>query len=73
MYTFLRAQQVNGISIESMYERFRGDMTKKVKLLVKPELNDENLIQALDSKVTLMAAYTMNVCKMTKCELNDFD
>ena len=43
------------------------------KLLMKSELNDENLIQAINSKVIPVATYPMNVCKMTKGELNELD
>ena len=48
-------------------------MTKRLKLLTKSELNDQNLIQAINSKVIPVAAYPMNVCKMTKGELNELD
>ena len=48
-------------------------MTKRLKLLMKSELNDENLTQAINSKVIPVAAYPMNACKMTKSELNKLD
>ena len=48
-------------------------MTKRLKLLMKSELNDENLIQVINSKVIPVAAYPVNVCKMTKGELNELD
>ena len=48
-------------------------MTKSLKLLMKSELNDENVIQAINPKVVPVAAYPMNVCKMTKGELNELD
>ena len=40
---------------------------------MKSELNDENLTQAINSKIIPVAAYPMNVCKMTKGELNELD
>ena len=40
---------------------------------MKSELNDENLIQAINSKVISVAAYPMNVCKRIKSELNELD
>ena len=40
---------------------------------MKTELNDENLIQAINSKVVMVAAYPVNVWKMTKGELNKLD
>ena len=48
-------------------------MTKRLKLLMKSELNDENLIQAINSKIIPVAAYPTNVCKMIKGELNELD
>ena len=41
----------------------KSEMTK---LLMKFELNDENLIQAIIFKVIPVATYPMNVCKMPK-------
>ena len=40
---------------------------------MKSELNDEKLTQAINFKVIPVAAYPMNVCKMTKGELNELD
>ena len=46
---------------------------KKVKMLVNTELNDTNLIFAININVILVAAYSMNVCKFSKEELNELD
>ena len=66
-------EQADGIRTKQVYERVKEEMTKRLKLLMKSELNDENLIQAINSKVIPVAAYPMNVCKMTKGELNELD
>ena len=42
-------------------------------MLIKTELNDKNLIKAINNKVIPVAAYPMNVCKFTKAELNELD
>ena len=73
MYKFLGVEQADGIKTKRVYERVKVEMTKTLKLLMKSELNDENLIQAINSKVVPVAAYPMNVCKMTKGELNELD
>ena len=73
MYKFLGVEQADGIRTKQVYERVKEEMTKRLKLLMKSELNDENLIQAINSKVIPVAAYPMNVCKMTKGELNELD
>ena len=73
MYKLLGVEQADGIKTKQVYERVTEEMTKRLKLLMKSELNDENLIQAINSKVISVAAYPMNVCKMTKGELNELD
>ena len=73
MYEFLGVEQADGIRTKQVYERVKREMTKRLKLLMKSELNDENLIQAINSKVIPVAAYPMSVCKMKKCELNELD
>ena len=73
MYKFLGVEQADGIKTKQVYETVKEEMTKRLKLLMKSELNDENLIQVINSKVIPVAAYPMNVCKMTKGELNELD
>ena len=73
MYKFLGVEQADGIRTKQVYERVKEEMKKRLKLLMKSELNDENLIQAINSKVIPVAAYPMNVCKITKDELNELD
>ena len=73
IYKFLGVEQADGIKTKKVYERVKVEMTKRLKLLMKSELNDENLIQAINSKIVPVAAYPMNVCKMTKGELNELD
>ena len=73
MYKFLGVEQADGIKTKKVYEKVKEEVTKRLKLLMKSELNDENLIQAINSKVIPVAAYPMNVCKMTKGELNELD
>ena len=42
-------------------------------MLVNTELNNTNLISAINVKVIPVAAYSMNVCKFSKRELNELD
>ena len=42
-------------------------------MLTKTELNDKNLINAINTKLIPVAAHPMNVCKFTKAELNELD
>ena len=73
MYRFLGVEQSNGIKAKNVYKRVKEEVTSRMRVLLTSELNDENLIQAINSKVIPVAAYPMNVCKMTKNELNELD
>ena len=42
-------------------------------MLTKTELNDKNLIKAINTKMIPIVTYPMNVCKFTKVELNELD
>ena len=42
-------------------------------MLVNTELNDSNLISAINVKFIPVAAYAMNVCKISKGEVNELD
>ena len=42
-------------------------------MLVETELNDANLICAINEKVIPVAAYPMNVCQFSKGELMELD
>ena len=51
-------------------ERVKIELIRRMELLTKTELNDENLMTAINSKVIPVAAYTMNICRSTKAELD---
>ena len=72
-FKFLGVQQELGIKTKRVYERVKEEVTKRLKLLMKSELNDENLIQAINVKIIPVPAYLMNVCKPIKVELNELD
>ena len=48
-------------------------MEKRLKSLTELELYDKNLIRAIKCGVIPVAAYTMNVIRFSKAELNEFD
>ena len=48
-------------------------MKKRVKVIRNTELNNKNLIKAINTKVIPVAAYPMNVCKFTQLELVELD
>ena len=73
IYKFLGIEQADGIKTKVVFERVKREGGKRVKMLVNTELNDSNLISAINVKVIPVAAYAMNVCKFSKGELNELD
>ena len=73
IYKFLGIKQADGINMKAVYERVKEEVTKRVKMLTKTELNDANLIKAINMKVIPVTTYAMNVCKFTVAELKELD
>ena len=71
--TFLGIEQVDGIKTEKVFEQVKGEVNKRVKMLTNTELNDVNLVCAINTKVIPVAAYPMNVCKFNGGELKELD
>ena len=73
IYKFLGAEQADSIKTKIVFERIKEEVTKRVRMLVNTELNDANLISAINAKVIPVTAYTMNICKFNNGELNQLD
>ena len=73
IYKFLEVEQADGIKAKEVYARVKGEVTRRMEILTKMELNDKNLIRAINTKVIPVAAYPMNVCRFTKTELTELD
>ena len=56
-----------------MYNRAKEDISRRINLIRRTELNDKNLVKAINTKVILVAAYPMNVCEFTQSELTELD
>ena len=56
-----------------MFERVKNEVKKRTKMLLETELNDANLIRAINEKVIPVVVYPMNVCQFNKGELMEFD
>ena len=72
-YKFLGIEQGKKIDKEKAFERVTTEMEKRLKSLTELELYDKNLIRAINCRVIPVAAYTMNVIRFSKAELNEFD
>ena len=73
IYKFLGIEQADGIRMKTVYERVKEEVAESMKMIVKTELNDENLIKAINIKVIPVAAYRMNICKFNVSELKELD
>ena len=73
IYKFLGIEQADGIKTKNVFNRVKEEITKRTKMLVNTELNDSNLIKAINMKVIPVAAYAMNVCKFNLGELKELD
>ena len=51
----------------------KGKGNKGIKILTNTELNDENLVHPINTKMIQIAAYPMNVCKFNGGELKELD
>ena len=64
---------MDGIKTKKVFERMKGKVNKRVKMLTNTELNDVNLVRVINVKVIPVAAYPMNVCKFTGGELKQLE
>ena len=72
-YKFLGVEQADGIKTKEVFERIKTEVENRLELLIKTELNDRNLMKAINSKVIPVAEYPMNVCRFSKKELLELD
>ena len=73
IYKFLGTEQADGIKTKKVFERVKGEANRRFKMLTNTELNDVNLVHAINTKVIPVAAYPMNICKFTDGELLELD
>ena len=73
IYKFLGIEQADGIKTKNVFSRVKEEISKRTKMLVNTELNDKNLIMAINMKAIPVAAYAMNICKFTVGELKELD
>ena len=72
IYEFFGIEQANGIKTKKVFERrVKDEVNKTVKMLTNPELNDVNLVYAINVKVIPVAVYPINVCRFIGGELKE--
>ena len=61
------------IRTKTVFDRVKEEVSKRVKMIANTELNDANLIKAINMKVIPVAAYAMNICRFNVGELKELD
>ena len=65
--------QAGVITKKEVYNRVKEEISRRMNIITRTELNDKNLIKAINMKVIPVAAYPMNVCKFTQFEFTELD
>ena len=72
-YKFLGIEQADDICTKTVFKRVKEEVLKRMKIIINTELNDANLIKAINMKVIPVAAYAMNICKFSVGGLKELD
>ena len=73
IYKFLGVEQVDGIKKKEMYNRVKEEISRRMNIIARTELNDKNLVKAINTKVITVTAYSINVCNFIQSELTKLD
>ena len=73
IYKFLGVKQADRIKKKEVYNRVKKEISRRTNIIARTELNDKNLVKAINTKVMPVAAYPMNVCKFTQSEFTELD
>ena len=73
IYKFLGVKQADGIKKKEVYNIVKEEISRTMNIITRTELNDKNLVKAINTKTIPVAAYPMNVCKFTHSELAKLD
>ena len=73
IYKLRGTEQADGIRTKTVFKRLKEEVSKRVKMLAKTELNDANLLKEINMKVIPIAAYTMSICRFNVGWLKELD
>ena len=73
IYIFLGGDQVDKIDIKRVMERVKKEIRKRLDHLMGPNLNDKNLMTAINCRVIPVTSYVMNACNLGKENLDKMD
>ena len=60
-YKFLGCEQSDKINVEKVMSRVKAEMARRVRQLVEQQLNERNLMQAINTRVIPVAAHLVSV------------
>ena len=72
-YKFLGLEQANGIDRYYIYEKVKEKVEERMENIVEYELNDRNLMNAINTRVVPVITYGMNVIKYTSKEITSLE
>ena len=64
---------MNGVKVKTIIKRVKSEMEKRMSKLLDSGLSEKNLMRAINSYVIPVAAYVMNVCKVSETDLTELD
>ena len=71
VHKFLGCEQGNKIDVKKVMQRVKKEIAKRLEQLIEVNLNDENLVKAINSRVVPVAGYVMNVCNLGKGDIEE--
>lgn len=72
-YKFLGCEQAEKINTDTVFERVKDEVERRMAQLTTQELHERNLIKAINTRVIPVAGYVINVCDFTKKQLDEID
>ena len=73
IYKFLRCEQANKIDTKRVMERVKKEIRKRLDHLTRLNLNDVNLMKAINCQLIPVADQVMNVCNLGKDDLDELN
>ena len=71
VYKFLGCEQGEKIDVKKALERVKQEIKIRLEQITKTSLNDENLVKAINCRLIPVAGYIMNVCNLSKGDINE--
>ena len=66
-------EQADKVNAKRVMERVKKEIRKRLDHLTELNLNNQNLIKAINCRVRPVAGYVMNVCNLGKGDLDELD